>query len=436
MYIHAPGVLASLWADVKVRGAHTDQASLRADHLSFAPCISKSYVPSKLPARFSYPRARAVRKLVLRSDASLDSDVCGHVPSGRSVMVLKESGRSDGRVLVGEDFAAGVKPLGWATREKDGEVYMAVEGAPRTPGSELLCSPKRSNMKMSLALRHGGSTSPRKTKSQQALEQISNRSAPGALGRGGGSSRRGRHGAHARGGHPGASSEERDQFLRKLGEAEQRDNRLGGLISAAELRRIAEAQLEQASEEEEGTSFETFGSRIGRIIIKNELQVNDLAAAMDRNGDKSVTRFEFCVGIRKLLDQGGGKKEHGGQKEREDIEDLFDTLDLDRSGELDLSEVKASLKKLVRDVQEVEAKKRSHVETSGVKSRAVAAACEKAAQETEQLAQAEELLARMRHPDYSDDIGLTALEAKLGTVLRKKNLRVGDIIREWDQDNR
>ena len=38
------------------------------------------------------------------------------------------------------------------------------------------------------------------------------------------------------------------------------------------------------------------------------------------------------------------------------------------------------LRKLVKDVQDVETKKKHHVETSGVMSRAVAAAFEKAAQ--------------------------------------------------------
>ena len=43
-------------------------------------------------------------------------------------------------------------------------------------------------------------------------------------------------------------------------------------------------------------------------------------------------------------------------------------------------QVKASLRKLVKDVQDVETKKKHHKETSGVMSRAVAAAFEKAAQ--------------------------------------------------------
>ena len=43
-------------------------------------------------------------------------------------------------------------------------------------------------------------------------------------------------------------------------------------------------------------------------------------------------------------------------------------------------QVKASLRKLVKDVQDVEEKKKHHLETSGLMSRAVASAFEKAAQ--------------------------------------------------------
>jgi hypothetical protein len=57
-------------------------------------------------------------------------------------------------------------------------------------------------------------------------------------------------------------------------------------------------------------------------------------------------------------------------------------------------------------------------------------------QETQRLLQAEELLSQMRHPDYTAQAtGLSALEARLGGELRKRNARVGDIIREWDSNN-
>ena len=49
--------------------------------------------------------------------------------------------------------------------------------------------------------------------------------------------------------------------------------------------------------------------------------------------DGAVTKFEFCVGLRKLLEhgKGNGKGSTGGQKEREEIDNLFDSLDLDRA---------------------------------------------------------------------------------------------------------
>ena len=81
-----------------------------------------------------------MRKLVVRDAASLDSPVCGHVSAGQSVMVLKEETHI-GRVYIGADFAEGVRPLGWVTGEKDGELYLSVEDA-RPPGAMLNCSPR------------------------------------------------------------------------------------------------------------------------------------------------------------------------------------------------------------------------------------------------------------------------------------------------------
>jgi hypothetical protein len=58
-------------------------------------------------------------------------------------------------------------------------------------------------------------------------------------------------------------------------------------------------------------------------------------------------------------------------------------------------------------------------------------------QATEQLLEAEDQLSRMRHPDYSATAGggLSALEARLGSVLRQRNVKVGDIVREWDSNS-
>ena len=264
-----------------------------------------------------------------------------------------------------------------------------------------------------------------------------------------------------------------DHFLSKLATAEERDdmtsfvrkkraNELGGLIGSDALLAIAQAQLDAASQKEDSGVFETFASRVGRIMVAGGHQAGDLATAWDRNKHDAVTKFDFCVGLRQLLESGGKRsKDHNTKQarekgfkpssetsgirqsfvrhrlapahafshllprllkqEREEMENLFETLDLDKSGELDLAEartaptlhpqhdqrsipteaahhptsftpefltfarplasppaplpqLKAALRKLAKDAHDVDSAAQRHREESGAKTRGVAAA--------------------------------------------------------------
>lgn len=122
-YIHAAGVLRSLWSEsTHVR----DRKSLRANRLSFAPTVSSEYSPPPRPARFTHATARALRKLVVRKTISLNSDVVGTIEAGRRVRVLERENKLD-RIRVGSDFVEGVQPLGWVTLQNNGEVFLSIE---------------------------------------------------------------------------------------------------------------------------------------------------------------------------------------------------------------------------------------------------------------------------------------------------------------------
>ena len=426
MNIHAPGALQALWAEpfraqpvlrqhIESKGSGflrrtpdgrpctrgTRSTHHWAKKNSFNPVTNPSYVAPPKPARFTHSRARALTKLVVRRGANLDSDVCGHVEAGTSVMVLEEN-KQIGRVYIGSDFAEGVRPLGWVTSEKSGEVYLSMEDA-RPPGEMLNCSP-RLNPKI-------GRITSRPTHSQETLAQR----------------RRGKS----------ASS---DKFLNKLVQAEQRDDMssfvrkkrssLGGLLGSEALIALGQAQVDRASDKEDGPNLETFSSRVGRIMIAGGHQAGDLATAWDRNKHNAVTKFDFCVGLRQLLESSGKRmKEFNSKQEREEMERLFDTLDLDKSGELDLTELKTALRRLAKEAQDVDSAAQRHKEESGAQIRAVAAAYKTAAAETAELEAAEDVLANMRHG------GGSGLEAKIGKVLIARNMKVGDILREWDDDN-
>ena len=266
-----------------------------------------------------------------------------------------------------------------------------------------------------------------------------------------------------------------------------RSSGLGGLLSSQELRSLAEAQLALAAEREAdppGIS-ESFAARVGRVIVSGGHEAGSLATAWDRNKHNAVNRFDFCVGLRQLLEATKERsKETNSKKEREDMEALFDSLDLDHSGELDLEELKAALVRLAKDAQNAETAAARHLEQTGARIRAVAASFEQAAARTAEYEEAERVrawhpacsgpplsfpcacahnnthppvphphgISRMWHPacesphpaqalwsmHHAKDgssAGGASLRAQIGAVLMKRNLRVGDVLRDWDEDN-
>ena len=231
-HVHTPGVLTQLWEE-PFRGKPKERNS-------FSPDIHRDYSPPKLPAHLSFPKVRAMRKLVLRSTASLDSEPCGHLLPGASVLVLKREDKI-GRVCLGSTDGKGT--IGWVTSGRDGEQFLRdIDAATGSPGSPKL-SPKRG--------------SPRLTPSQQRLVRATHDGSPDG-----------------------------DAFLTKLGEVEKRSASPGGLMSSAQLLEMASSHVDRASTEE-GKSFETFASRVGRNLITSGRSAAEIAEMWDRNGGKA-----------------------------------------------------------------------------------------------------------------------------------------------------
>ena len=77
----------------------------------------------------TYAKVRATRRLVLRERASLRSERCGSVEAGTSFFVPREL-HNAGRVPLFSGMGEGMLPLGWVTRNRDGEDLLAAVEEP------------------------------------------------------------------------------------------------------------------------------------------------------------------------------------------------------------------------------------------------------------------------------------------------------------------
>ena len=138
---------------------------------------------------------------------------------------------------------------------------------------------------------------------------------------------------------------------------------------AAELREKAAqteaaAQVTEAAESEEAELEKlknTLGPpdvQLGNLIIKRNLKIGDIITKWDPSNDGSVDKKEFRANV---LDM-------GVISEPEALDELFDSLDDDGGGELDVGELKELLKKLIEVAKEALVREKE-LETSSVAAR-------------------------------------------------------------------
>ena len=121
--------------------------------------------------------------------------------------------------------------------------------------------------------------------------------------------------------------------------------------------------------------------------------------------------MEFRQNVRKLIDK----------QDVKEVDKLFEELDLDNSGELDLAEIKAALKKLQESARVASER------ATGVLQRA---------QITRQRAEQMQSIADLTKSAEQASIDMTAVGrksvgAQLGSILIKKGLKVGEIVTKW-----
>ena len=116
----------------------------------------------------------------------------------------------------------------------------------------------------------------------------------------------------------------------------------GEASSSSALRAIMD-DLEDRALRIEGVKAKTLSTDLGQWLLESGTSVDKLGHEWDRNGDGDITKAEFRVNMRKLP--------IAAKIDVAEIDALFDSLDTDHGGELDMGELKAALKKLLAEAK-------------------------------------------------------------------------------------
>ena len=193
------------------------------------------------------------------------------------------------------------------------------------------------------------------------------------------------------------------------------------LLASSQLREEVKALRQQAADLEvqvASVNEATFERRVGAAIAE-KAKAKDLKEVMrewDKNGDGELSKMELRTSVRNIL---------GVKAENKEIDAFMASIDRDGSGSVDLTELKAALKRL-RDAY-------SKASAEGDQLRAAAAALDNQALVTEECAASTEAVeqgeAQLSDLQANPDAG-----ARLGALLAKKNINLGEMMSAWDAD--
>ena len=186
---------------------------------------------------------------------------------------------------------------------------------------------------------------------------------------------------------------------------------------SSEFVTIANEFRKKASVEDEQTNAGSFKKplsvRLGNAFVQKKIKVNELVRAWAKNGDSPISKMEFRVHVRSILNKTDAK----------DIDALFERLDSDKGGTLDVEELKAALWKL-QDASARAAKDQVARDARATFYRERAALADTAATCTGTWEQAREDLKVMQ--------GSRSLAARLGALLTETKVKVPELIYKWD----
>ena len=201
------------------------------------------------------------------------------------------------------------------------------------------------------------------------------------------------------------------------------------LLSSSEVHALMTRMLERAVEVEEhgASSLGDLAAYMGTTLRNLSAQavnqatfLSELQRQWDPNRDGLISKMEFRSDVRSLL-KSNGPRELEREFDTQEIDRLFEELDLDRSGEVDSRELKAGLK---------------HLQLAATKAAHKADAAKAEADSLRaQAAQAREVLEKTKAAEQAgqqlEDLDKQSVGAKLGAVLLRKGVSISDVLSKW-----
>jgi len=188
-------------------------------------------------------------------------------------------------------------------------------------------------------------------------------------------------------------------------------------VSSNVLFEQARQRLQEASKAEEKALevFSTFERQLGAALKKKGQKINELLRDWDSEGKGEIKKIAFRQKVRGSL---------GIKANNAEIDNFFNSMDEDKGGSLDLSELKPALKFLLESAHGAEAEAVALQELAAqLKEKALQT--EEAARATELAEKEEQELERIKGGDGPPDV-------QLGALIMKRNLKIGDVVTKWD----
>lgn len=188
------------------------------------------------------------------------------------------------------------------------------------------------------------------------------------------------------------------------------------LKSSAALKAVYDDYIARAKAKEAllESSNRSIAVQLGDVLVSKKIKVNELVKAWAKRGEEPISKMEFRQHVRKMLEKVDAK----------DTDALFESLDEDHGGTLDVSEIKHALKKLQDSSAAAKANERALVAEASV-LRERAASCMKAVEVTKVAEKAERTI------EEQTQFENRPISVRLGKLLTSSHIKVADIVVKW-----